>query len=104
MSLLLVFLISLIVGQSISVGVGLLVERHATPYTGLVTFIGCYFAVIWLAWRFAVRVTEPRSRLKGSKDESPRVPDRGESSAVLLGAYAAADDLWSESTSLALGL
>ena len=64
MSLLLVFLISLIVGQLISVGVGLLVERHATPYTGLVTFIGCYFAVIWLAWRFAVRVTEPRSRLQ----------------------------------------
>jgi hypothetical protein len=25
----------LLVGQSISIGVGLLVERHATPYTGL---------------------------------------------------------------------
>jgi hypothetical protein len=36
MRLLLVFLTSLLVGQSISIGVGLLVERHATPYTGLV--------------------------------------------------------------------
>jgi hypothetical protein len=61
MRLLFVFLTSLLVGQSISVGVGLLVERHATPYTGLVTFIVCYFAMFWVAWRFAVRVTEPRA-------------------------------------------
>jgi len=88
MRLLLVFLTSLLVGQSISIGVGLLVERHATPYTGLVTFIVCYFAMFWVAWRFAVRVTEPRS---------PHVRERGEPSAVLLGAYAAADDLWSQS-------
>jgi hypothetical protein len=89
MRLLLVFLASLLVGQSISVGIGLLVERHATPYTGLVTFIVCYFAMFWMAWRFAVRVTEPRLRAR----------DRGEPSAVLLG-YAAADDLWSQSALL----
>jgi hypothetical protein len=90
MRLLLVFLISLLVGQSISVGIGLLVERHATPYTGLVTFIVLYFAMFWVAWRFAVRVTEPR----------PHVRERGEPSALLLGAYAAADDLWTQSTLL----
>jgi hypothetical protein len=90
MRLLLVFLASLLVGQSISIGVGLLVERHATPYTGLVTFIVCYFAMFWVAWRFAVRVTEPRAHVR----------ERGEPSAVLLGAYAAADDLWSQSSSL----
>jgi transposase InsO family protein len=48
-----------------------------------------YFAMFWMAWRFAVRVTEPRSRAR----------DRGEPSAVLLG-YAAADDLWSQSALL----
>jgi len=89
MRLLLVFLASLLVGQSISIGVGLLVERHATPYTGLVTFIAFYFAMFWVAWRFAVRVTAPR----------PHVRERGEPSAVLLG-YAAADDLWSQSALL----
>jgi hypothetical protein len=89
MKLLLVFIASLLVGQSISVGIGLLVERHATPYTGLVTFIVCYFAMFWMAWRFAVRITEPRSRAR----------DRGESSAVLLG-YAAADDFWCQSAVL----
>jgi hypothetical protein len=60
--LLLAFLITLLIGQSISVSLGLLVERQVSPYTGLVTFIACYFAMFWVAWRVAVRVTEPRSR------------------------------------------
>jgi FlaA1/EpsC-like NDP-sugar epimerase len=88
MKLLLVFLTSVLVGQSISIGIGLLVERHSTPYTGLVTFIVFYFAMFWVAWRLAVRVTEPRAPVR----------KRGEPSAVLLGAYAAADDLWTQST------
>jgi hypothetical protein len=61
MSLLIIFIISLVIGQSLSIGLGLLVERYSTPYTGLVTFIGSYFAMFWLSWRFAVRITAPRS-------------------------------------------
>ena len=61
MRLLVVFLLSLVVSQSISIGIGLLVERHTSAYTGLVTFISLYFAMFWLAWRFAVRVTEPNA-------------------------------------------
>ena len=60
--LLLAFVITLLIGQSISVSVGLLVERQISPHTGLVTFIACYFAMFWVAWRVAVRITEPRSR------------------------------------------
>jgi len=41
----------------------LVVERYSTPYTGLVTFIASYFAMFWVAWRLAVRITEPLSRL-----------------------------------------
>jgi hypothetical protein len=63
MTLLLTFIVCLLVGQSLSIGLGLVVERYTTPYTGLVTFIVCYFAMFWLAWRLAVRITEPRSRL-----------------------------------------
>jgi hypothetical protein len=63
MTLLLTFIVCLLIGQSLSIGVGLLVERYSTPYAGLVTFIVCYFAMFWLAWRLAVRITEPRSRL-----------------------------------------
>jgi hypothetical protein len=58
MTLLLVFIASLVVGQSISIGAGLMVERLVSPYAGLVTFIGFYFAMFWLTWRFAVRMTE----------------------------------------------
>jgi hypothetical protein len=65
MSLLVIFIISLVIGQSLSVGLGLLVERYSTPYTGMVTFIGSYFVMFWLAWRFAVRITAPRSPERG---------------------------------------
>ena len=61
MSLLLTFIICLLVGQS--VGLGLVVERYSTPYTGMVAFLASYFAMFWLAWRFAVRITAPHSRL-----------------------------------------
>jgi hypothetical protein len=63
MKLLLVFIVGLLIGQSISVGIGLLVERHASPYTGLVTFIACYFTMFWVAWKLAVRITAPQSRV-----------------------------------------
>jgi hypothetical protein len=65
MSLLVVFLVALVVGQSLSVGLGLLVERHTSAYTGLVTFITAYFVMFGLAWWFAVRITAPTSRLGG---------------------------------------
>jgi hypothetical protein len=62
MKLLVIFLITLAVGQMISVGVGLMIERQTTPYAGLVTFIGMYFATFWLSWRLAVRLTAPGPR------------------------------------------
>jgi hypothetical protein len=65
MSLLVVFLIALLLGQSLSIGLGLLVERHTSAYTGLVTFIASYFVMFGLAWWFAVRITAPSSRLAG---------------------------------------
>jgi hypothetical protein len=65
MSLLIAFIILLVIGQSLSIGLGLLVERYSTPYTGMVSFIASYFVMFWVAWRFAVRITAPRSRLGG---------------------------------------
>jgi len=57
MTPLLVFVTSLVVGQSISIGAGLMVERLVSPYAGLVTFVGFYLAMFWLTWRLAVHVT-----------------------------------------------
>jgi len=66
MNLLVIFIISVVIGQSFSIGLGLLVERYSTPYyTGMVTFIGSYFVMFRLAWRFAVRITAPRSPERG---------------------------------------
>jgi hypothetical protein len=65
MRLLVVFLITLAIGQVISIGLGLLVERQWSPYAGLVTFIASYFAMFVVAWRVAVRITEPRSHSAG---------------------------------------
>jgi hypothetical protein len=65
MGLLLVFIVSLVVGQAIAISLGLLVERHYSSYAGLVTFIALYFTMFWLAWRFAVRISEPGTRLGG---------------------------------------
>jgi len=104
MGLLLVFLVTLVVGQSISIGIGLLVERHATPYAGLMAFIACYFAMFWLAWRFAVRVTRPTSHLAAAEaDENAHIRASRKSNAILLGAYAATEDLWAQSTLLFAG-
>ena len=61
MNLLVIFIISVLIGQSLSIGLGLLVERYSTPYIRLMTFIGRYFVMFWLAWRFALRVSAPRS-------------------------------------------
>jgi hypothetical protein len=91
MGLLLVFLGTLLVGQSLSIGIGLLVERHATPYADLMAFIACYFAMFWLAWMFAVRVTKPRVA-EIEADQGRHVP--ASSNAILLGAYAATEELW----------
>src|SRR6266550_521245 len=39
------------------------VSQAVPKHLLLVTFIASYFAIFWIAWRLAVRVTEPRSRL-----------------------------------------
>src|SRR5262245_24732208 len=102
MALLVVFIATLFVLESVAVGIGIVVERHTSSNTGLITFIACYFAMIWFAWRFAVRVTEPKSRLRDVQDVSRGVPEHSKPSAVLLGAYMAADELCGQSTLLAI--
>jgi hypothetical protein len=62
MSLLLVYIASLIVGQSVAVSIGLLVDRHYSSYAGLMIFMALYFLIFWAAWRFALRVTNPKSQ------------------------------------------
>lgn len=60
MRLLVAYIITLAVAQSISVGAGLLVDRLHSSYGGLLVFIGFYFFMFWLSWQIAVRVTAPK--------------------------------------------
>jgi len=66
MNLLLAYVVSLVVAQSIAVGVGLIVDRLYSSYTGLVVFIALYFVMFWVAWKFAVRITEPKQSAETS--------------------------------------
>jgi hypothetical protein len=61
MSLLIVYIATLLIGQLISVGIGLLVDRYHSSYGGLMVFIALYFFMFWAGWRIAVRLTEPKS-------------------------------------------
>jgi hypothetical protein len=63
MGLLVVFIIMVIIGQSVSIAVALAVERLASPYAGLITFIVLYFGMFWVSWKLSVRITEPSTRL-----------------------------------------
>jgi hypothetical protein len=61
MSLLLVYIVSVIIGQSIAITTGLLVDRYYSSYGGLMVFIALYFFMFWLTWKISVRITEPKS-------------------------------------------
>jgi len=60
MWLLAVYVIFVAIGDVIAYGIGLYFERHY-PSISLAVFLGMFFAVLWLAWRLALRATAVRS-------------------------------------------
>jgi hypothetical protein len=60
MGLLVVYTVAVLIGQSISVSIGLLVDRFYSPAVSVPIALALYFVMFWVAWRVAVRVTEPR--------------------------------------------
>jgi hypothetical protein len=61
MTLLLAYVATLLVGQSISVGVGLLVDRYQSSQVGLMVFLALYFFMFWAGWRIALWITAPKT-------------------------------------------
>ena len=49
-----------LVGDIGSYLIGRAVEHWSEP-ASLPVFLGCFFLVFWVAWRLAVKVTEPKS-------------------------------------------
>ena len=81
MSLIVVYLVLLILSQTITITTALSVERFLDPTTGLLVFICMYFAMFWLAWLVAVWLTVPGKRLGavlGGSSNQPAVVPPGE--------------------------
>jgi CDP-diglyceride synthetase len=61
MSLLIVYVALVIVGDLIAYFVGLVIERTA-PAASLPAFLAMYFLFLWVSWVIAVRITQSRVR------------------------------------------
>jgi len=60
MGLLIAYVICLLIGQAITIMVGLSIDRMYSPHVSLPISIALYFAMFWIAWKIAVRLTEPK--------------------------------------------
>jgi hypothetical protein len=63
MSLLIVYVALVIMGDLIAYFVGLVIERNL-PVASLPAFLAMYFLFLWVSWVIAVRITQPRVRLQ----------------------------------------
>jgi hypothetical protein len=61
MSLLIVYVALVIIGDLIAYFVGLVIERTA-PAASLPAFLAMYFLFLWVSWVIAVRITQSRVR------------------------------------------
>ena len=51
------YLVCMIVGQAMAVGIGLLIDPYSKT-AALATFIPLYYAMYWVAWRVALLLVE----------------------------------------------
>ncbi len=54
------YVVFVVIGDLGSYAIGRTVE-YWSPTSSLPVFLACFFIVFWLAWRLAVRVTEPKT-------------------------------------------
>lgn len=57
MNLLVVYTVFVAIGEVAAYGIGRVVEALWSQTASLPVFLACFFFVLWLAWRAAVRVT-----------------------------------------------
>ena len=57
MSVILVFIAFVVIGDTIAVSIATFVERFSEPVS-LMVFFALFILVFWLAWKMAVLVTE----------------------------------------------
>ena len=62
MGLLIAYIACLIVGQAITIGIGLSIDRFYSAAISLPISLFLYFTMFWVAWKVAVRITEPKAQ------------------------------------------
>jgi hypothetical protein len=77
MSLLLVYLALIAVGQAATIAIALTVESVVSPAASVLVFIGLYFSVFALGWKLAVWLTVPGKRLGALLSKTEPVDARG---------------------------
>jgi hypothetical protein len=77
MSLLLVYLALIAVGQAATIAIALTVESVVSPAASVLVFIGLYFSVFALGWKLAVWLTVPGKRLGVLLGKTEPVDARG---------------------------
>jgi len=59
MWIMVVYTLIVLVGETITVSIGLVLDR-IFPAASLTVSLTLFFAILWLAWVLAVRLTEPK--------------------------------------------
>ena len=60
MWILIVYVVIVLVGESIAIALGLYLDR-VYPSASLPTSLTLFFAILWLSWLLAVRWTKPKN-------------------------------------------
>jgi hypothetical protein len=60
-----------VLGQSVTISVGLLLDRAISPGVSLPVSIALYFTMFWIAWKVAVKVTEPKAPPQSTASPPP---------------------------------
>jgi len=61
MGLLVAYIVCLIVGQAITIGIGLSIDWFYSPAISLPISLVLYFLMFGIAWKVAIRITEPKA-------------------------------------------
>ena len=57
MRVLVIYVVLCLIGQALTVGLGLLIDPYS-PHIALATFIITYYAMFWVAWRIALFIVD----------------------------------------------
>jgi hypothetical protein len=61
MGLLVAYVVCLLVGQAITIAIGLSIDRFYSSVVSLPISLALYFLMFGIAWKVAVRITEPKA-------------------------------------------